>query len=175
MGQTYSGGTCFDAQRSLDMPVTDRMFNTNGCAGKRTHDFTSFTLLLSLQTAKKIISIHQKCVTILRKTHSPDCRKFPLYEQEIIGSDYFTYTQDYAAEWIPDLSVSNAINSASGKVVNVQLGVGNERKLLLKVYLRMKTVNGKFIASPMRAIISNSIFLTTGRLLPHTRASITSP
>jgi len=58
------------------------------------------------------------------------------YEQEIIGSDYFTYTQDYAAEWIPDLSVSSAINCASGKVVNVELDAGNGQKQRLNVYLR---------------------------------------
>lgn len=29
-------------------------------------------------------------------------------EQELIESDYFTYTQDYSREWIPALRVGNA-------------------------------------------------------------------
>ena len=106
---------------------------------KRINDFYSFYLTAfvtdthedNLDSPKMRDYIAQDTLSRLQKISS-------LYEQEIIGSDYFTYTQDYAAEWIPDLSVSNAINSASGKVVNVQLGVGNERKLLLKVYLRIE-------------------------------------
>lgn len=110
---------------------------------KRTHDFYTFYLMAfvtdskedNLDSLKMRDYIAQDTLSRLQKISS-------LYEQEIIGSDYFTYTQDYAAEWSPDLSVSNAITYASGKVVNVQLGVGNERKLQLKVYLR--TEDGKW-------------------------------
>ncbi len=31
-----------------------------------------------------------------------------LYEQEIVGADYFMYAQDYAPEWIPQLRVGKA-------------------------------------------------------------------
>lgn len=138
-----------DLQEKLMRNVLLMCLFLTGCATqmvtpeKRTHDFYTFYLMAfvtdskedDLDSLKMRDYIAQDTLSRLQKISS-------LYEQEIIGSDYFTYTQDYAAEWIPDLSVSNAINYASGKVVNVQLGVGNERKLQLKVYLR--TEDGKW-------------------------------
>lgn len=104
---------------------------------KRINDFYSFYLTAfvtdihedNLDSPKMREYIARDTLFRLKKILS-------LNEQEIIGSDYFTYTQDYAAEWIPDLSVSNAINSVSGKVVNVELGAGNGQKQRLNVYLR---------------------------------------
>ena len=104
---------------------------------KRTHDFYTFYLTAFVTDSKEDnLDSPKMREYIARDTLFRLQRIFSLYEQEIIGSDYFTYTQDYAAEWIPDLSVSNAINSASGKLVNVELGVGHEQKLQLNVYLR---------------------------------------
>ncbi|WP_320710783.1 YbjP/YqhG family protein [Enterobacter sp. 302C9] len=104
---------------------------------KRTHDFYTFYLTAFVTDSKEDnLDSPKMREYIARDTLFRLQKIFYLYEQEIIGSDYFTYTQDYAAEWIPDLSVSNAINSVSGKVVNVELGVGHEQKQQLNVYLR---------------------------------------
>ncbi|MCG0455166.1 YbjP/YqhG family protein [Enterobacter cloacae complex sp. ECC445] len=104
---------------------------------KRTHDFYTFYLTAFVtDSLEDDLDSSKMREYIARDTLSRLKKILSLYEQEIIDSDYFTYTQDYAAEWIPDLSVSNAINYASGKVVNVELGAGNSQKLRLKVYLR---------------------------------------
>ena len=105
---------------------------------KRTHDFYTFYLTAFVTDSKEDnLDSPKMREYIARDTLFRLQKIFSLYEQEIIGSDYFTYTQDYAAEWIPDLSVSNAINSVSGKVVNVELGVGHEQKQQLKLSYRV--------------------------------------
>ena len=106
---------------------------------KRTQDFYTFYLTAFVTDSKEDnLDSPKMREYIARSTLSRLQKILSIYEQEVIDSDYFTYTQDYAAEWIPDINVSNAINYASGKVVNVQLGVGNEQKLQLKVYLRIE-------------------------------------
>jgi len=103
---------------------------------KRTHDFYTFYLTAFVTDSKEDeINSPKMREYIARDTLSRLQKILSLYEQEIIDSDYFTYTQDYAAEWIPDLNVSKAINYASGKVVNVDLGTGNGEKTQLKVFL----------------------------------------
>lgn len=57
-------------------------------------------------------------------------------EQELIESDYFTYTQDYSREWIPALRVGNARSFLNGEVVQVIEGAGNGRSIHLEVFLR---------------------------------------
>jgi hypothetical protein len=57
-------------------------------------------------------------------------------EQELIESDYFTYTQDYSREWIPALRVENARPFLNGEIVEVTEGAGNERTIHLEVFLR---------------------------------------
>mgnify|MGYP002765329298 CR=1 FL=1 len=59
-----------------------------------------------------------------------------IYEQELIESDYFTYTQDYSREWIPALRVENARPFLYGEVVQVIEGAGGGRTLHLEVFLR---------------------------------------
>ncbi|MGY5367949.1 YbjP/YqhG family protein [Enterobacter oligotrophicus] len=59
-----------------------------------------------------------------------------IYEQELIGSDYFTYTQDYSREWIPALRVENARPFLNGEVVQVIEGAGDGRSIHLEVFLR---------------------------------------
>lgn len=104
---------------------------------KRINDFYSFYLTAFVtDTHEDNLDSPKMREYIARDTLFRLKKILSLNEQEIIGSDYFTYTQDYAAEWIPDLSVSNAINSVSGKVVNVALGAGNGQKQRLNVYLR---------------------------------------
>lgn len=57
-------------------------------------------------------------------------------EQELIESDYFTYTQDYAREWIPALRVENVRPFLNGEVVQVMEGAGGGRSIHLEVFLR---------------------------------------
>jgi hypothetical protein len=59
-------------------------------------------------------------------------------EQEIISADYFTYSQDYAAEWIPALEVGGAEDYAGGKVLNVWLGIEEGKTNQLRDYLRLE-------------------------------------
>lgn len=61
-----------------------------------------------------------------------------IHEQEIISADYFTYSQDYAAEWIPALEVGGAEDYAGGKVLNVWLGIEEGKKNQLRDYLRLE-------------------------------------
>ena len=59
------------------------------------------------------------------------------YEQEIVGSDYFMYVQDYAPEWIPQLQVGHAQPFLGGEKVDVQLGgPANLAPVCLEVYTR---------------------------------------
>lgn len=57
-------------------------------------------------------------------------------EQELIESNYFTYTQDYSREWIPALRVENARPFLNGEVVQVIEGAGDGRSIHLEVFLR---------------------------------------
>lgn len=58
-----------------------------------------------------------------------------LYEQEILGADYFMYVQDYDPKWIPQLRVGRAQPFLGGEKVDVQLGTGSI-PLQLEVYTR---------------------------------------
>ncbi|WP_318389384.1 YbjP/YqhG family protein [Enterobacter sp.] len=58
-----------------------------------------------------------------------------IYEQEIIDSDYYTYAQDYSAEWIPFFRTGKAQDTIGGKYVNVWLGSENNKTYQLGVYL----------------------------------------
>lgn len=57
-------------------------------------------------------------------------------EQQIVGSDYFIYGQDYVPEWIAGLQVGPATDYLGGKMLDVRLGreAGNTQHL--RVYLR---------------------------------------
>lgn len=61
-----------------------------------------------------------------------------LEEQEIVEADYFTYSQDYAQEWIPALEVGKAKDFAGGKVIDVWLGMQDGKKYQLRDYLRLE-------------------------------------
>lgn len=61
-----------------------------------------------------------------------------IYEQEITGSDYFTYSQDYAQEWISRLKIGTAQDYMGGKVVDVQPGSQDGGHYSLRVYLRLE-------------------------------------
>ncbi len=59
-------------------------------------------------------------------------------EQELMESDYFTYTQDYSREWISALRVEHGRPFLNGEVVQVMEGVGNGKSVLLEVFLRQE-------------------------------------
>jgi hypothetical protein len=67
-------------------------------------------------------------------------------EQELIESDYFTYTQDYSREWIPALRVENARPFLNGEVVQVLEERLAEEAYTLKYFFVVKTTHGKSIA-----------------------------
>ncbi|MDA8480731.1 YbjP/YqhG family protein [Citrobacter sp. Awk 4] len=64
------------------------------------------------------------------------------YEQEIVGSDYFMYVQDYAPTWIPLLRVGQVQPFLGGEKLNVQLGTELE-PIYLEVYTRREDGNWK--------------------------------
>lgn len=59
-----------------------------------------------------------------------------IYEQEIVGADYFTYCQDYAPEWVKALLVGKASMQFGGAKVPVSIGIGGDKYLQLMVYLK---------------------------------------
>ncbi|WP_407439193.1 YbjP/YqhG family protein [Lelliottia sp.] len=59
-----------------------------------------------------------------------------IYEQEILEADYFTYSQDYAPEWVELLEVGKAHMQLGGATLQVNLGIGEKKPLQLMVYLR---------------------------------------
>lgn len=58
-----------------------------------------------------------------------------LYEQEIVGSDYFMYVQDYAPQWALQFRVGKPQPFLGGEKVDVQLGT-DSTPLHLEVYTR---------------------------------------
>lgn len=57
-------------------------------------------------------------------------------EQEILESDYFTYVQDYSADWIPALKIGASHPSPGGVTVPVSIGVDNTEHIELSVFMR---------------------------------------
>ncbi|MRS15939.1 DUF3828 domain-containing protein [Enterobacteriaceae bacterium RIT691] len=59
-----------------------------------------------------------------------------LYEQEILESDYYTYSQDYFIEWVSALKVGTAKSFMGGVVVPVSIGINDGKSLQLSVFMR---------------------------------------
>ncbi len=76
-----------------------------------------------------------------------------IYEQEIIDADYFAYAQDYVKEWILGLKVGHAKDFMGGKVVDVWIGIQNNKKNHLYVYLKME--NNKWKIYRVRSLTDN--------------------
>ena len=66
-----------------------------------------------------------------------------LDEQEILQSDYFTYSQDYDAEWIKRLETGKSVSFMGGVIVPVSLGLENNSQMLLEVFLRQEASRWK--------------------------------
>ena len=73
---------------------------------------------IAADTAARIADLHQ------------------IYEQGILDSDYFTYCQDYAPEWVAALKVGKASPQADSVSVPVSIGIEEGKYLQLMVYLK---------------------------------------
>ncbi len=82
-----------------------------------------------------------------------------LYEQEIVGADYFMYAQDYAPEWIPQLRVGKAHPFLGGEKVDVLLAT-ESTPIHTEVYTLGRGTLEKFTAFGMLTGVMNSRFMT---------------
>lgn len=82
-----------------------------------------------------------------------------LYEQEIVGADYFMYAQDYAPEWIPQLRVGKAHPFLGGEKVDVLLGT-ESTPIHLEVYTRWEEGRWKIYRVRDLTGVMNSRFMT---------------
>lgn len=55
-------------------------------------------------------------------------------EQEFLDADYFTYTQDYATEWIHRLRTTPGVAEGNSQKVDVWLGIQDNKSLHLRVW-----------------------------------------
>lgn len=92
-------------------------------------DFVSDSHENPLNSAKMQHYVAKETLTRLKAIQDID-------EQEIVEADYFTYCQDYAAEWVAALDVGTARDDTGGKVLDVWLGIQDGKKLKLRDYLR---------------------------------------
>ncbi len=60
-------------------------------------------------------------------------------EQDLLGSDYFAYAQDYDPSWVSALSVGPAKPFMGGEVMPVWIGRENGGKLELEVFVRKES------------------------------------
>lgn len=96
-----------------------------------------------------------------------------LYEQEIVGADYFMYAQDYAPEWIPQLRVGKAHPFLGGEKVDVLLAT-ESTPIHLEVYTRWEEGRWKIYRVRDADRVMNSRFMTQApspRLRPGQRKS----
>ncbi|WBT57187.1 YbjP/YqhG family protein [Kosakonia oryzendophytica] len=61
---------------------------------------------------------------------------YDMPEQELLGSDYFTYCQDYDPAWIARLNVSPAKPDGDSMKLDVSLGIENNKAKHLQVWTR---------------------------------------
>ncbi|ELY4871592.1 YbjP/YqhG family protein [Cronobacter sakazakii] len=107
-------------------------------APTRVHSFYS-TYLMSLTS-----SDHQYSLSDLREYVSADTLKRledieSISEQDLIGSDYFAYAQDYDPSWISALTVGAARPFMGGEVMSVWIGREGGKKLELEVFVRRES------------------------------------
>ena len=64
---------------------------------------------------------------------------YEMPEQEFLDAGYFTYTQDYSPDWIPRLKTTPAKTNGNSQVVDVWLGVEENKSQHLQVWTRKET------------------------------------
>jgi len=104
-------------------------------AAARVHAFYS-TYLMSLTSSDNEYSPPE-----LREYVSADTIKRlddigSIPEQNLLGSDYFAYTQDYDPSWVSALTVGTAKPFMGGEILPVWIGRENGGKVELQVFVR---------------------------------------
>ncbi|MBM3010022.1 YbjP/YqhG family protein [Citrobacter freundii] len=108
-------------------------------AEQRVSDFYAYYLNVFANSEGKIKPAPEKMNDYISKDTLTQLNVISnIYEQEIIDTDYYTYAQDYSANWIPLLKVGKAKNSFGGKYVDVWLGRQNNQTYQIGVYLKME-------------------------------------
>lgn len=107
-------------------------------APMRVHSFYS-TYLMSLTSSDNNYSPSE-----LREYVSADTLKRldnieSIPEQDLIGSDYFAYAQDYDPSWVSALTVGDARSFMGGEILPVWIGKEHGGKLELQVYVRRES------------------------------------
>lgn len=107
-------------------------------APSRVRSFYS-TYLMSLTSSDNIYSPSE-----LREYVSADTLKRlddieSIPEQDLIGSDYFAYAQDYDSSWVSALTVGDAKPFMGGKMLPVWIGKEYGGKLELQVFVRRES------------------------------------
>lgn len=74
-------------------------------------------------------------------------------EQDIITSDYFTYTQDYDPAWIPALKIGTVHGGQVHKTVDVYLGIEDGKHQHLEAFLEQEA--GVWKITRVRNITNN--------------------
>lgn len=106
-------------------------------AERRVLDFYTYYLNIFANSEGKIKPAPEKMDEYISKDTLTQLNTIShIYEQEIIDTDYYTYAQDYSADWIPLLKVGKAKNSFGGKYVDVWLGRQNNQTYQIGVYLK---------------------------------------
>ncbi|MEX9252157.1 YbjP/YqhG family protein [Pseudenterobacter timonensis] len=104
-------------------------------APTRVHSFYS-TYLMSLTS-----SDNEYSPSDLREYVSADTIKRlddieSIPEQDLLGSDYFAYAQDYDPSWVSALNVGPAKSFMGGEVMPIWIGRENGGKVELQVFVR---------------------------------------
>ncbi|EPU0991716.1 YbjP/YqhG family protein [Cronobacter turicensis] len=110
----------------------------NQSAPTRVHSFY-FTYLMSLTSSDNKYSPSD-----LREYVSADTLNRlddieSISEQDLIGSDYFAYAQDYDPSWVSALTVGAAKPFMGGEVMPVWIGREGGKKLELEVFVRRES------------------------------------
>ncbi|HGY3903141.1 TPA: YbjP/YqhG family protein [Citrobacter koseri] len=106
-------------------------------AERRVSDFYTYYLNVFANSEGKIKPAPEKMDEYISKDTLAQLNTIShIYEQEIIDTDYYTYAQDYSADWIPLLRVGKAKNCFGGEYVDVWLGRQNNQTYQIGVYLK---------------------------------------
>lgn len=107
-------------------------------APMRVHSFYS-TYLMSLTSSDNTYSPSELREYISADTlkRLDDIESIP--EQDLIGSDYFAYAQDYDPSWVSALTVGNAQPFMGGEMLPVWIGKEYGEKLELQVFVRRES------------------------------------
>jgi len=109
--------------------ATDVQKNVTGFYNFYLHAFENTSPDEVIKTAEMR---HYVSATLLRRI----AEIYEMPEQEILAADYFTYTQDYDPAWIPHLKVSPARPDGDNMLLDVWLGIENNKHSHLQVWTR---------------------------------------